>query len=120
MEMAEFNQVAASFATFHAQFAPLFGRSEARARGEQYVRGLLVQQPDRRNAENLAACLDGASPRSLQRVLTEAPWDATAVIDTLQPFLAARRNADDGVFVLDDTGFAKQGSKAVGVARQYS
>jgi SRSO17 transposase len=120
MDAAQFAQLAESFAAFHSQFAPLFGRAEARARSEQYLRGLLVQQTDRRNAENLAECVDGASPRSLQRFLTEAPWDDVAVIDTLQSFLAARLNAADGVFVLDDTGFPKQGTKSVGVARQYS
>ena len=35
MDEAEFAQVAAAFATFHAQFAPLFGRKEAQAHGEQ-------------------------------------------------------------------------------------
>jgi hypothetical protein len=31
--------VAQSFATFHQQFAPLFGRTEARQRSEQHLRG---------------------------------------------------------------------------------
>ena len=53
MNQAEFDRVAESFATFHKQFAPLFGRKEAQERSEQYVRGLLVQQTDRRNAESL-------------------------------------------------------------------
>ena len=54
MNLDEFERVAASFAAFHQEFAPLFGRTEARERSEQYLRGLLVQQTDRRNAENLA------------------------------------------------------------------
>ena len=67
MDEAEFARVAASFASFHAQFAPLFGRKEAQAHSEQYVRGLLVQQTDRRNAENVAEVLTGVSARALQR-----------------------------------------------------
>jgi SRSO17 transposase len=116
----EFEQVAASFAAFHQAFAPLFGRTEARERSEQYLRGLLVQQTDRRNAENLAESIEGATPRSLQRFLTESPWDDERVIDRVQGHVGQRLNQPDGVFVLDDTGFAKQGQKTVGVARQYS
>jgi SRSO17 transposase len=108
------------FAQFHQEFASLFGRTEARERSEQYLRGLLVQQTDRRNAENLAESVAGATPRSLQRFLTESPWEDWPVIDRLQGRVGHRLNQRDGVFVLDDTGFAKQGKRSVGVARQYS
>ena len=120
MNLEEFERVAATFAAFHQEFAPLFGRTEARERSEQYLRGLLVQQTDRRNAENLAEVIVGATPRALQRFLTEATWDDGPVIDRLQRYVGQRLNQPDGVFVLDDTGFAKQGKQSVGVARQYS
>jgi SRSO17 transposase len=119
MDQAEFDRVAASFAAFHAEFAPLFGRKEAQRRSEQYLRGVLVQQTDRRNAENVAETLEGASPRALQRLLTEAPWPTEPVIDRLQAYLGARLNTPEGIFVLDESGFPKQGQKSVGVARQY-
>jgi SRSO17 transposase len=120
LKQTEFEQVAASFAAFHREFAPLFGRKEAQRRSEQYLRGLLVQQTDRRNAENVAEAIEGATPRTLQRFLTEAPWASEAVIERLQRYLGSRLSAPEGVFILDDTGFAKQGRKSVGVARQYS
>lgn len=119
MNQVEFDRAAAAFGAFHQQFAPLFGRTEAQRRSEQYVRGLLVQQTDRRNAENVAEAVDGATPRSLQRLLTEAPWETAPVIDALQAYLAPRLNAPDGVFVLDESGFPKKGTKSVGVTRQY-
>jgi SRSO17 transposase len=122
MEPTEFERVATSFAAFHREFAPLFGRKEAQQRSEQYLRGLLVQQTDRRNAENLAETITGATPRTLQRFLTEAPWSSAPVIEHLQRYLGQqlRLSTPEGVFILDDTGFAKQGTKSVGVARQYS
>ena len=119
MDQAEFDRVAASFAAFHAEFAPLFGRKEAQRRSEQYVRGLLVQQTDRRNAKNVAEMIVGATPRTLQRLLTEAPWPTEPVIDRLQAYLGARLNTPEGIFVLDESGFPKQGRKSVGVVRQY-
>jgi len=119
MDEAEFVRVAASFATFHAQFGPLFGRKEAQAHGEQYVRGLLVQQTDRRNAENVAEVLDGVSARALQRFLTDAPWETAPVLGRLQAFLGPRLRTPEGVWIIDESGFPKQGRHAVGVAHQY-
>ena len=119
MDPALFADARWQLADFHRRFAPLFGRPEARRRGEQYLRGLVVQQTDRRNAENLAEAIPGATPRTLQRFLTEAPWEAEEVVAELQTYVAERLTAPDAVFVLDETGFPKQGSKSVGVARQY-
>src|SRR3990172_5949694 len=120
MDTTTFAEVEPAFRAFHRIFAPLFGRWQAEKRSAQYLRGLLVQQTDRRNAENLAEAVPGATPRALQRFLTDSPWDHERVITRLQTYLADRLNADDGVFVLDDTGFRKQGTYSVGVARQYS
>jgi SRSO17 transposase len=120
MDLVEFERVAESFARFHAEFAPLFGGTEARERSEQYLRGLLVQQTDRRNAENLAEVIEGATPRTLQRFLTESPWADQPVVDQAQSHIGWRLRSALNVFVVDDTGFVKQGVKSVGVARQYS
>jgi SRSO17 transposase len=119
MDTATFERVAEHFAAFHQFFAPSFGRPEARARSEQYLRGLLLQHADRRNAENLAEAVPGATPRALQRFLTEAPWPTAPVITALQQYLAPRLSAPDGVFVIDESGFPKQGKHAVGVSPQY-
>jgi SRSO17 transposase len=120
MDAMAFDRVAEQFREFHARFAPLFGRKEARQRSEQYLRGLLVQDQERRNAENLAEAIDGASPRALQRFLTDAPWQPEPVIDQLQAYVGERLATPRGVLIVDDSGVAKQGTHSVGVARQYS
>src|SRR5438067_6995705 len=101
MDQAAFAQLDQQFRSFHRIFAPLFGRPEAERRSQQYVQALLVQQTDRRNAENLAEAVDGASPRALQRFLTKAPWSDQAVIERLQQYLGERLSDPDGIFVLD-------------------
>jgi SRSO17 transposase len=120
MDVTELDRVDASFLRFHERFAPLFGRREARARSEQYLRGLLVQRSERRSAENLAEAIPGATPRTLQLFLSESPWSERAVMDALQAYVGERLGTADGAFLLDETGFPKQGKKSVGVARQYS
>ncbi len=119
MDATAFADVPAAFARFQAYFAPLFGRREAQARGEQYLRGLLVQHADRRNAENVAEAVVGATPRTLQRLLTEAPWAHEPVVAALQAYLAPRLSDPDGIFILDESAFPKRGEHSVGVARQW-
>lgn len=120
MERTAFERLTEDFRRFAQRYGPLFGGWAAQDRGEQYLRGLLLGQAERRNAENLAEQVDGATPRALQRFLTEAPWSVERVLERLQEDVAARLESPDGVWVVDETGFAKQGTKSVGVTRQYS
>ena len=131
MNEREFRRVAGTFRRFHRRFAPLFGRKEARRHSEQYVRGLLVQHAERRNAENLAEAVVGSGgkdARAVQQFLTDSPWACGPVIRALQDEVSERLLPQapgegvtaDGVFTLDATGFAKRGTRSAGVARQYS
>ena len=95
-----------------------FGRKQWRERSGQYLQALLVQSQERRNAENLSETVT-ASPRVLQRFLTEARWDDDAVIGRLQEYLCSRLEHPQAVWVLDGSDFPKQGVKSAGVARQY-
>jgi hypothetical protein len=67
----EFDRLAEAFASFRGAFASLFGRPEAADHSEQYLRGLLVQQTDWRNAENVSEAVGG--PQVLQCFLSAAP-----------------------------------------------
>ena len=61
MDAAAFGQVHEPFRDFHSYFDPLFGRRESRERSRHYLRALLVQSGNRRNAENLSESV-GVSP----------------------------------------------------------
>ncbi len=83
MDAAALERVHEAFQDFHAYFGSVFGRKQWRERSEEYLQALLVQSQERRNAENLSEAV-AASPRVLQRFLTEARWDDDAVIGRLQ------------------------------------
>ena len=114
MEAAAFEQVYEAFGEFHSFFAPLFGRRESRDHSQNYLRALLVQSQDRRNAENLSESV-GVPARAMQRFLTAAPWDDDAVMGRLQEYLAPRLGHPEAVWVLDGSDFPKQGRKSAGV-----
>ena len=118
MDAADFERVDEGFGDFHAYFAPLFGRKETRDHSRHYLRALLVQSGERRNAENLSETVPG-SARGMQRFLTDSPWDDEAIIGRLQEYLGTRLEHPEGVWVLDGSDFPKQGRKSAGVARQY-
>ena len=119
MDLHEFERIEDSFRQFHAHFASAFGRQQWRERSQDYLRGLLVQAQERGNAENLAEAVEDASPRVLQRFLTEAKWDDQAVTAALQQYLAPRLTDLEAVWIVDGSDFPKQGKKSVGVTRQY-
>ncbi len=117
MDAAAFDQVYGAFQDFHAYFSPRFVRRESRDLSRQYLQALLAQSGERRNAENLSEAVP-ASARSMQRFLTESPWDDDAVMGRLQEYLGPRLGHSAGIWALDGSDFPKQERKSVGVARQ--
>ena len=118
MDAASFERVYDSLQEFHAFFAASFGRKQWRDHSGNYLQALLVQDQERRNAENLSESV-GISARAMQRFLTEARWSDETVIGRLQEYLAPRLGHPEAVWVFDGSDFPKQGRKSAGVARQY-
>src|SRR5664279_1046565 len=89
-----------------------------RANAEVYVRGLLAAGA-RKSLEPLVVRLDGdVNYQSLQQFLADSPWEPErlmrAVVERVAPIVDAE------AWVLDDTGFPKDGKHSPGVKRQYS
>jgi SRSO17 transposase len=101
---------------FAAQmFAPM-SRSDRRAKGETYLRGLLLEGR-RKSMQPMAARL-GVDHQGLQQFVTTSTWDTMAVRARLAAEAVGLIEPDAWVF--DDTGFPKDGTGSPGVARQYS
>jgi SRSO17 transposase len=86
--------------------------------GGMYLRGLL-EQGARKSLEPMVDRLGGeADYQSLQQFLADSPWDPAVVVKAVAERVAARIDVE--AWVLDDTGFPKDGTGSPGVKRQYS
>ena len=101
---------------FMAPLVVTLGRSERRRAAAQYVEGLLMPG-QRKSIEPMAARL-GVDPQSLQQLIASSPWSddelwkaiRREVVPHLEPLEA---------WVIDETGWLKQGQHSVGVSHQY-
>ena len=86
--------------------------------GGVYLRGLIEQGP-RKSLEPMVARLGGeADYESLQNFLAVSTWDPALVVRAVAERVAPA--IDVQAWVLDDTGFPKDGKHSPGVKRQYS
>jgi SRSO17 transposase len=105
-------------AAMMAWLRPHFRRPEAHGHAADYLRGLIAEV-ERKNGWQLAERVGYGHPRGIQRVLDRYAWDAGAVRAALRRYVVAEWGDPQGVLVVDETGFPKQGRHSVGVARQY-
>jgi SRSO17 transposase len=103
----------------HSRIAPRFRRAEPRRRALGYLKGLLATV-ERKNGWHLAELIGEATPDGVQRLLNAADWDGDAVRDDLRQYVVEHLGADDGILLMDETGFLKKGTHSAGVKRQYS
>jgi SRSO17 transposase len=104
---------------FLASFQVRFRRPEGREALERYTTGLLTELPNK-NCDTLAQAVPGTSEQRLQEFLTNMPWDEEDLNRQRVQKMLAEATRGEGVLVVDDTGFPKQGKASVGVERQYS
>ncbi len=98
---------------------PLFRRSESRKHAEQYVRGLLAPL-QRKNGWTIAEHVGEPEPKALQRFLNLSPWDVDRLLALNRDYAMEHLADEKAILVADPTGFAKNGTKSVGLQRQYS
>jgi SRSO17 transposase len=120
-------------ARWHEPFIALFGRREAREHSKVYLRGLLSNLR-RKNVEAMALRFAPAGNETtteeskvvaLQSFVTASPWEAGDVQREIQARFAEELAPSCSLWslgvvgVIDESGFVKQGTESVGVARQY-
>jgi SRSO17 transposase len=115
----ELEEWADDFEAFHARFADLFARSEPREQAAKYMRGLMAPV-ERKNGWQIAEAIGDQTPDPTQRLLYQAKWDADGARDELQQVVVETLGDEEGIGVVDETGFLKKGTKSVGVKRQYT
>jgi SRSO17 transposase len=86
--------------------------------GGLYLRGL-IEEGARKSLEPLVARLgEDADYQSMQQFLADSPWDPVLVVRAVAERVAPAIGVE--AWVLDDTGFPKDGKDSPGVKRQYS
>jgi SRSO17 transposase len=104
------------FPSFLEPLVAGLGRSERRQAARLYAQGLLMPG-ERKSIEPMAARL-GVDSQRLQQFITDSPWPEQAVWSALRRVIVPLWEPLQA-WVVDETGWLKQGDKSVGVARQY-
>jgi SRSO17 transposase len=116
MDGSELVRVRPALQAFAEQVFAGFARSDQRETGLRYLRGLMLDGR-RKSMQPMAARL-GVDHQQLQQFLTSSTWDVVGVRRRLVDL--ALQVIDPTVWVVDDTGFGKDGTASACVARQYS
>lgn len=106
----------AALIEFAAEMYRPLVRCDQRAKGEQYVRGLLLEGR-RKSIQPMAARLSDGDEDGLQQFITDSPWDDVPVRRRLARRMTAE--IDPEGWIVDDTGLPKDGRFSPGVAHQY-
>jgi len=101
---------------FMAPLVSVLGRSERRVSATRYVEGLLTPG-ERKSIEPLAARL-GVDKQSLQQFVTDSPWSDKTVWSSVRREVIPHLEPIEA-WIVDETGWLKQGSHSVGVSHQY-
>jgi SRSO17 transposase len=110
------------FDEFVDRFGTLLGEESRPARAKAYLRGLLLDADDNKNAETIALNAHGGDTsqvRMTQFFISQATWPDGPLRTELVGWVNDDLGSDDGVLIVDESGFPKCGTKSVGVARQY-
>ena len=114
----------ARFAAYLDGIAAVLGHASRASAARAYCTGLLLPGA-RKSVEPMAARIEPgrvqARHQSLHHVVAKAEWDDAAVLAAVRRRVlpALGRHGPVRYWIVDDTGFPKQGGHSVGVARQY-
>jgi SRSO17 transposase len=103
-----------------------FRHTSQRSWSGVYLRGL-IQDGERKSIEPMvervplpAELRDIEDPeQAMQQFVNQSPWDEQKALHRYRTVMSQTFASPEGIFVIDDTGFPKQGKHSVGVQHQY-
>ena len=112
------------FAAYIEGLANAAGHADRHTPLKNYCKGLLLPG-ERKSVEPMAARLAPNDVRrmhqSLHHLVADAPWNDEEMLAEVREYVLPTMQKQGPVvaWIVDDTGFPKQGKHSVGVARQY-
>ncbi|MFI9617273.1 IS701 family transposase [Streptomyces sp. NPDC052023] len=116
MDLHEVRRVRATLALFVADVLASVPRKDQRAKGDCYLRGLMLDGR-RKSVQAMAARLPDGNEQNLQQFVNQSTWDPVPVQRRINERLLPL--VDPVAWVIDDVSMPKDGRMSVGVAPQY-
>ncbi|WP_433237831.1 IS701 family transposase [Streptosporangium sp. CA-135522] len=116
MNVEEIERLRGELAAFVAEVFASVPRRDQRAKGDCYLRGLMLDGR-RKSIQPMAERLPDGDMQALQQFVNQSPWEHAAVLRAV-----ARKTVPivgPQVWVIDDVSFPKDGKMSVAVARQW-
>ena len=106
-------------------FADDFPQSKPARWAGVYIQGLMLDG-ERKSIEPLSRritlpnnLISKDPEQALQQFVNQSPWDEQNVLRRYRSQLVQTFASPQGIFIIDDVSFPKQGTHSVGVQRQY-
>ncbi len=96
-----------------------FSNEQGFANMQNYVKGLLGNS-ERKNGWQLSEYVGESAPYTLQQFIYRGRFSSDEIRDGLREYVSDNLGEEEGILVVDETGFLKQGKHSCGVKRQYS
>ncbi|MGW5465520.1 IS701 family transposase [Streptomyces sp. NPDC003996] len=116
MDAHEVNRVRAKLALFVADVFASVPRKDQRAKGDCYLRGLMMDGR-RKSIQAMASRLPDGNEQNLQQFVNQSTWDPVPVRRRIAKRMVPQVGPD--AWAVDDVSFPKDGRMSVGVAHQY-
>ncbi|WP_411089185.1 IS701 family transposase [Streptomyces sp. 061-3] len=116
MDTHEVNRARAKLALFVADVFASVPRKDQRAKGDCYLRGLMLDGR-RKSIQPMAQRLPDGNEQNLQQFVNQSTWDPLPVRRRICERMVPLIGPD--AWAVDDVSFPKDGKMSVGVAHQY-
>lgn len=114
----EIEELADELVDYHAEFADLYYRVEQAHWGHKYLQGLM-SPIERKAIQPMAMALEGGNIQAMQQFIGQGRWQDEKLLQKHWQLVDETLGEEDGVCIVDDSGFPKKGEHSVGVARQW-
>ena len=114
----EIEALADELLEYHGQFSELYYRVEQAHWGYKYLQGLFLPI-EFKAIQPMAQALEGGDIQAMQQFIGQGKWKDGVLLHKHWCLVDETLGEDEGVLIIDSSGFPKQGDHSVGVARQW-